>query len=416
MPSRHATAQPDLDFVVDLNCDPDITPAQHAEARKMLVAAMGPCAEPVLRAATHAAAARRELAQHRAEAARAQLRGIVTAVNDGHVRLVVGGTDRVLVRPDGVELGVGQTVLTDAEGRTVLAAGEFLLGGTTYAFCERLEGHYALVRSLRDGPHDDLRQLAVVSDAVDLGALAPGDHVLGWSIDNGNLVLVTRRLGPPRPSVADDGGMMRCVVRREDIVGMEDVIARAERLFLDAASPAFVPLLEEADPGLVGAVFQGPAGCGKSKVATLLVCQVRARGGCALYRTASHYLSKWVGEGSAIMRADFAFLDASYEKTGVRPLLVVDELEAIALDRQHGWTLNGGHLDVLDTLLSLLTRSTARMIGISNIADRFLDTALVREGRIPIVPFPPRLEPEQVAALVAKRLARVPLTRSGGAS
>ncbi len=116
------------------------------------------------------------------------------------------------------------------------------------------------------------------------------------------------------------------------------------------------------------------------------------------------------------MRADFAFLDASYEKTGVRPLLVVDELEAIALDRQHGWTLNGGHLDVLDTLLSLLTRSSARMIGISNIADRFLDTALVREGRIPIVPFPPRLEPEQVAALVAKRLARVPLTRSGGAS
>src|SRR5207253_2163969 len=253
---------------------------------------------------------------------RAQLRGIVTAVNDGHVRLVVGGTDRVLVRPEGVELGVGQTVLTDAEGRTVLAAGEFLLGGATYAFCERLEGHYALVRSLRDGPHDDLRQLAVVSDAVDLGALAPGDHVLGWSIDNGNLVLVTRRLGPPRPSVADDGGMMRCVVRREDIVGMEDVIARAERLFLDAASPAFVPLLEEADPGLVGAVFQGPAGCGKSKVATLLVCQVRARGGCALYR----------------------------------------------------------------------------------------------EGRIPIVPFPPRLEPEQVAALIAMRLARVPLTRSGGAS
>src|SRR5205823_1792149 len=91
---------------------------------------------------------------------------------------------------------------------------------------------------------------------------------------------------------------------------------------------------------------------------------------CALYRTASHYLSKWGGEGSAIMRADFAFLDASYEKTGVRPLLVVDELEAIALDRQHGWTLNGGHLDVLDTLLSLLTRSSARMIGISNIADR----------------------------------------------
>ena len=41
MPSRHATAQHDLDFVVDLNCDPDITPAQHAEARKMLVAAMG---------------------------------------------------------------------------------------------------------------------------------------------------------------------------------------------------------------------------------------------------------------------------------------------------------------------------------------------------------------------------------------
>jgi SpoVK/Ycf46/Vps4 family AAA+-type ATPase len=147
----------------------------------------------------------------------------------------------------------------------------------------------------------------------------------------------------------------------------------------------------------------------------MVATAVRARGGRALSRTASFYLSKWVGEGAAHLRADFALLDASFAETGVRSLLVIDELEAIALDRSQAWTLNRGHLDVLDTLLERLTHSQTRMIGISNVADRFLDTALVRDGRLPILRFPPALEPEQVTALVARCLARVPLAAGGGA-
>jgi ATP-dependent 26S proteasome regulatory subunit len=95
---------------------------------------------------------------------------------------------------------------------------------------------------------------------------------------------------------------------------------------------------------------------------------------------------------------------------------VVDEIEAIAVDRtQTASALAGGHLDVLDTLLSLLTRTEARMIGISNVANRYVDGALLRAGRLRLIPFPAVLEPAQVAALFAKRLAAVPLSQNGGA-
>lgn len=417
MRSRSLASQLDLNTVVDLNCDPDLSPERQAEVRKLLHGTFGPLAEPILHACGQAAATRRELALLQEQVGRlaggAQLRGIVTGIHNGHIRLLLGGTERLLTRPADLALGIGQTVLTDAEGRTVLAAGDFLIGGQSYAFCERLEERYALVRPLRESPNDDVRQLALVSDCVDLNVLTSGDHVLGWSLDYGNVVLLTRRLGVPRPAVADDGVVTR-EVNRGDIVGLEDILEQVELLFLDAPSPAYDALLGEASRAMVGFVFHGVQGSGKSLVADFVVSAVRRRGGRALYRMASHYLSKWVGEGAAKLRADFAALDTAYAETGVRPLLVIDELEAIALERTHPGALNGGYLDVLDTLLGLLTRSQTRMIGISNLANRFLDAALVRDGRLPILRFPATLGPEQVATLVAQCLVRVPLARDGG--
>lgn len=416
MRRNHAT-QFDPTTVVDMNCDPDLDPEGQAEARKLLHGVFGPHAEYLIRACGQAAAGRREAAQLREQLARAasapQLRAIVTGTHNGRVRLLIGGTERLLVRPEGMTLGVGQTALTDGEGRSVVAAGDFLVGGQSYVFCEALEDRYALVRPLREGPADDSRQLALISDNVDAGALAAGDRVLGWSIDWGNIVLVTRRLGPIRAAVADDVGVGRDV-SRDDVVGLEDVLAEAELLFLPLASGAYAAMLDQVHRALVGCVFQGPSGCGKSTLAEVLVNEVRRRGGRALYRTASYYLVKWVGEGAANLRADFALLDASYRETGVRPLLVVDELEAIALDRTQAGALAAGHLDVLDTLLSLLTRTEARMIGISNVANRFLESALLRDGRLRMVRFPSTLGAEQVAVLVAKTLSGVPLAGDEG--
>jgi hypothetical protein len=71
--------------------------------------------------------------------------------------------------------------------------------------------------------------------------------------------------------------------------------------------------------------------------------------------------------------------------------------------------LHAGYLDVLTTLLAELTRSPARMIGISNVADRYLDTALTRDGRLPIIDFPATLDPALVTLLVAKILTDMPL-------
>lgn len=416
MRSRTVAGEFDVNTVVDLNCDPDLSPERQAEARKLLHGLFGPLAEPMLRACGHAAATRRELVVLQAQVARLaggpQLRGIVTGIHNGHVRLLLGGGERLLNRPTDFVLGIGQTALTDAEGRTVVAAGDFLIGGQSYVFCERLEERHALVRPLRDGPHDEVRQLALVSDGVDLNALTPGDHVLGWSLDYGNVVLLTRRLGAPHAPVADDAGFAR-VVSRADIIGLDDVLEQVELLFLDAPSPAYEALLGEASRALVGFVFHGVHGSGKTLVADYLVSTVRQRGGRALYRMASHYLSKWVGEGAGNLRADFEMLEAAYAESGVRPLLVIDELEAIAVDRTHPWALSGGHLDVLDTLLGLLTRSKARMIGISNLADRVLDAALLRDGRLPILRFPATIDAPQVEALVARCLRRAPLAGEG---
>jgi len=411
MRTRSVVPDMDIDGVVELNCDPDLDLEQQAEARKLLHAVFGPYTEAVLRACGRAAAQSREvnnLRERLGQGAGPQLRGIVTGVRNGRIRLLLGGTERLLDRPDGVTLGIGQMALTDGDGRRVIGADDFLVGGHTFAFCERLDGRYALVRPLREGPEADARQLALVADCVDVDALAPDDRVLGWSIDYGNLVLITRRLDPLRPPAADDVGVGRTVTRA-DVVGLDEIIEEAELLFLAPESPAYAAMLARARRALVGLVFHGPTGCGKSTVAELFVSAVRARGGQALYRTASHYLSKWVGDGAAKLRADFARLDAAFAETRVRPLLVIDELEAIALDRSHPAALNGGYLDVLDTLLSLLTRTEARMIGISNVANRYLETALVRDGRLRIVPFPATLEPEQVTTLVAKCLDGVPL-------
>src|SRR5262245_2411249 len=411
---RKGSLVSDIDTAVELISEPG-TPAEVvADARKPLHGAFGPIAEPLLRTCVKLAAARRDASGMRQELERLlhgpQLRAIVTGAHDGRVRVLIGGMERLLERPPDMDLGIGQTVHTDADGRTLLAAGDYLVGGQTYAFCERLEGRYALVRPLRESPHDESRQLALVAGSIDLDELAPDDRVLGWLVDGGNVVLVTRRLGAVRPPVADEAGVGR-EVARTDLVGLDDVFELTDRLFLELTAPAYAALLKKVDPALVGVVYHGATGTAKSSVAQHYVWTIRQRGGRALYRTASNYLSRWVGDGSAALRADFAALDAAYAETGVRPLLVIDELEAIALDRHHPAALHGGFLDVLDTLLSYLTRTSARMIGITNVGDRLLEQALTRGGRLRMIPFPATLSPDQVTALVARTLEGVALAQ-----
>jgi ATPase family associated with various cellular activities (AAA) len=411
---RKGATMPDLDATLETICDPNATPELVGNARKAVMTVLGPAAEPLLRLCGRLAVTQREAAAMREELDRLvngpQLRGIVTGVIDGRVRVLVGGVERLLKRPLELTIGIGQTVHTDVDGRTLLAPGEYLVGGQTWVFCERLEGRYALVRPLRDGAHDQARHMALVAEAIDLEALAPDDRVLGWLVDSGNLVLVTRCLGAARTTVPGDAGVGH-EVARADLVGLDHIFELTDRLFLNATLPAYAALLEKVDPALVGVVYHGPTGTAKSSVARHYVSAVRRRGGRALYRTASNYLSHWVGDGSAALRADFEVLDAAYAETGVRSLLVIDELEAIALDRHHPAALHGGFLDVLDTLLSYLTRTHTRMIGITNVGDRLLEQALTRGGRLRMLSFPATLTPEQTTALVARTLAGVPLAR-----
>jgi hypothetical protein len=414
MRSRPIAGAPDLDRLIAFACEPGLPARQLAEVRELIGRECGPAADAVLRLCDRTAAAERDRAGFEEQIERflsgPRLRAIVTGLYDGRVRVAVAGAERELLRPAAMELAVGQTVLTDVEGRAVLGAGGPLIGGHTFVFCERLDDGLVLLRSLADGPLDEARQLGVVADAVDQAALAPGDRVIGWSIEGGNLVLVTRRLGPARlASVADDARPSGCA-RREDLFGLDEILERLDLLFLAPVSPAYARLHARTEGALVGYCFQGPTGCGKSRVARVLADEVRARGGRAIERTASSYLTKWVGEGAATLRADFDALDAAWVAAGVRPLLIIDEIEAIALDRRGAPGANvPGYLDVLDTLLHALTRTHARVIGISNVADRAVDTALQRDGRLPLLRFPGTLAAEAVAGLVARCLAGVSL-------
>jgi ATP-dependent 26S proteasome regulatory subunit len=154
---------------------------------------------------------------------------------------------------------------------------------------------------MRDGSTSDTRQLAVVAESVDLEELKPEDQVLCWSLDGGNLLLLTRHLGVERPEVRDHG--KAGAVERGDIVGLDDILEEVDLLFLTADSPAAAAMLRAAGRSAAGLLLQGPPGCGKSMVADYAATRVRRSGGTALHRTGSDYLSKWVGEGAERMRS-----------------------------------------------------------------------------------------------------------------
>jgi len=396
--------------MVELLCNPDAPAPVVSSARKRLAAICGPMAEPLLQACAQAAAANQRSAKMAADLERlfdgAQLVGTVIGFHDGRARVQLGPVDRLLVQPPELTLRLGDTVVTDAEGRTIVDTSAAAPMGTSFSFCELVDdGPYVLVRPQRDGVVGEGRQLGILADTVERGELRTGDVVLGTAVASGNLVLVHRRLGPATPTLS--AAPPPRVVRREDVVGLDEQIAELELLFLASEDPAYAAILEVIDPGLTGRLLEGPPGCGKTLVALLLMQTVRERGGAALYRTGSYFLNAWVGGGPRLLRQDFEALEASYQETGVRPLLVIDELEAIALSRTSPTGSHGGYVDVLDELLGLLTRSPVRVLGISNVARTLIDPALLREGRLQVLRFPETLAPEQVVTLVERTLAGV---------
>jgi len=401
----------DVDEIIDASAAPNLSPERRAEIREIIEEACGPLAEPMQHATTQAAVARRALAelQEHVRTVRegARLCGVVTGAINGRVRVRVAGVERELPRPDDVALGIGQTVLLDSEGQIVIAAGEFLDGGSTFVCVEQIDARRVLVRSLRDDASADACQLGILTDAEDVAHLETGDRVLGYAMDGGNVILVTRRLGTAGPATAEVGASRD--VRREDLVGLEHIIEETELLFLDASSPALARLVAMSSRGVVGVLFQGEPGTGKSELAQFFAGEVRRRGGQALYRTGPSYLSKWVGVGAAALRADFAFLEESYHATGIRPLLVIDEMESIGLDRRNLHGTGAGHLEVLGELMGIIPRTPVRIIAISNVANRMIDPALLRSGRLRVLSFPTALDPDGVAALGARCLGDVPL-------
>src|SRR5919201_157956 len=114
----------DLNELIDLVCEPLVPVERQAEARKLVQRCLGAVAEPVLRVCDQAAGAKRERAAMARDLERylngPRLRAVVTETQNGRVRIMIGGAERELPRPPELTVGVGQTVLTDAEGRTIL--------------------------------------------------------------------------------------------------------------------------------------------------------------------------------------------------------------------------------------------------------------------------------------------------------
>jgi hypothetical protein len=64
---------------------------------------------------------------------------------------------------------------------------------------------------------------------------------------------------------------------------------------------------------------------------------------------------------------------------------------------------------VLGTLLSVVSTTNARVIGISNVGDRWIDHALTRAGRLRPIVFPSTATPDAAARIVANCLSGIAL-------
>ncbi len=178
----------------------------------------------------------------------------------------------------------------------------------------------------------------------------------------------------------------------EDICGQEE----AKNRFMDALEkpmryPEHYQFFGKKPP--CGVLLYGPPGCSKTMfgkaIFTSITATCAAKGAKAaqgfILVSGPEILDKYVGVPEATIRHIFARARKFYEKTGIRPVIFLDEAEAILAKRDSGISS-----DVLRTIVPAFlaemqgVRQSGAIVILATNKPESLDYAAIREGRIDV--------------------------------
>ena len=178
----------------------------------------------------------------------------------------------------------------------------------------------------------------------------------------------------------------------DDICGQEE----AKNRFMDALEkpiryPEHYQFFGKKQP--CGVLLYGPPGCSKTMFGKAIFASITATCAAQGAKAAQGFilvsgpeiLDKYVGVPEATIRHIFARARKFYQKTGIRPVIFLDEAEAILAKRDSGISS-----DVLRTIVPAFlaemqgVRESGAIVILATNKPESLDYAAIREGRIDV--------------------------------
>lgn len=161
----------------------------------------------------------------------------------------------------------------------------------------------------------------------------------------------------------------------------------------------------------------GPPGNGKTLLAkaaatALSAAQGGSRGGF-FYIKGPEILSKWVGDSEASIRDVFNAGRDYMQRTGVRPILFIDEVDAIAGNRNRQGGVSGMERTIVPQLLAEMdgiNDNQGPLVILATNRMGSLDPALLREGRCDVKVEVSRPTQDEAFHIFSVHLATVPLS------
>lgn len=223
---------------------------------------------------------------------------------------------------------------------------------------------------------DTLKKIAVAAKSV--GVLEVGHRVVLDTL--GRLIL--RNLGQSdigfhftkEPDVAWG-----------DVIGQNKAIETLRQVIeFPAQHPEVVKALNMKSAK--GAIMIGPPGCGKSLLGKAAATAIRKIHGtdtylnCFFFVKAPEFLASLVGQGEALIRHLFDRANNFYKKYGIRPIIFIDEFDAVGKVRGSGISSDATD-SLVNTLLIEIEETDAFVLTATN-RQKMIDPALLRPGRL----------------------------------
>jgi proteasome-associated ATPase len=206
----------------------------------------------------------------------------------------------------------------------------------------------------------------------------------------------------------------------DDICGQEE----AKNRFMDALEkpmrhPEHYQFFGKKPPS--GVLLYGPPGCSKTMFGKAIFSSITAT--CAAKGAKSsqgfilvsgpEILDKYVGVPEATIRHLFARARKFYQKTGIRPVIFLDEAESILAKRDSGISS-----DVLRTIVPAFlaemqgVRQSGAIVILATNKPESLDYAAIREGRIDVKLRIGRPDRKAAREIFLKNMGRVPVSET----